>query len=47
MALPEVLTRILDNGLEFVYGLEPYVTPTVVLGKHALLLLICKNARGV
>lgn len=34
MVLPEVCTRILDRGLEVVYGLQPYVKPTLVLGEQ-------------
>lgn len=35
MQLPEPVTHLLDAGLDFIYGLEPYVAPTVVLGKSA------------
>ena len=33
MSLPEGLTSIIDEGLAFIYGLQPLVEPTVVLGK--------------
>lgn len=32
-ALPTAFTDVLDSSLEFIYGLEPLVAPTVCLGK--------------
>jgi hypothetical protein len=32
IALPEAFTKVLDQVLESIYGLETYVAPTVVLG---------------
>lgn len=34
MQLPEVVTGLLDHGLELIYGLRPLVEPTVVLGMY-------------
>jgi len=31
MQLPKAFTNVLDQALGFIYGLEPYVAPTVVL----------------
>jgi hypothetical protein len=36
MELPEAFTKVLDQVLESIYGLETYVAPTVVLGKYDL-----------
>jgi hypothetical protein len=32
-SLPPAFTSLLDSTLEYIYGLEPLVAPTVVLGK--------------
>jgi hypothetical protein len=32
IALPVAFTKVLDQVLESIYGLETYVAPTVVLG---------------
>jgi hypothetical protein len=32
IALPVAFTKVLDQALELIYGLETYVSPTVVLG---------------
>jgi hypothetical protein len=31
-ALPVAFTKVLDQALESIYGLETYIAPTVVLG---------------
>lgn len=31
--IPAPLTALIDSGIAFVYSFEPYVAPTVVLGK--------------
>jgi hypothetical protein len=31
-ALPVALTKVIDQALESIYGLETYVAPSVVLG---------------
>ena len=36
MSLPTALTNVLDGALEFIYSLQPYVEPTVVLGKETV-----------
>jgi hypothetical protein len=36
IALPVAFTNGLDQVLEFIYGLEPLVAPTVVLGTKNL-----------
>jgi hypothetical protein len=41
IALPEAFTKVLDQGLELIYGLETYVAPTVVLGTTDLTLSLC------
>jgi hypothetical protein len=41
IALPVAFTKVLDQGLEFIYGLETYVAPTVVLGMYDLTLSLC------
>jgi hypothetical protein len=32
IALPLAFTKVLDQALESIYGLDTYVSPTVVLG---------------
>jgi hypothetical protein len=34
MEIPEVVTSVIDQGIAFIYGLEPIFTPTLVLGKQ-------------
>jgi hypothetical protein len=36
MSLPEALTKVLDQSIEFVYALGPIFEPTVFLGKWKL-----------
>lgn len=34
VTLPTAVTSVLDATLDFIYGLEPLVAPTVCLGKQ-------------
>ena len=33
MELPEALTNVLDQSIQFIYSFEPLVVPTVCLGE--------------
>jgi hypothetical protein len=35
-ALPLAFTKVLDQALESIYGLETYISPSVVLGTTTL-----------
>jgi hypothetical protein len=35
--IPAPLTALIDSGIGFVYSFEPYIGPTVVLGKYKAL----------